>query len=732
MKSKIALLGLSLIITGCAGQAVRVPGPRIASKVAPSTVVSGVEQYADGKSEKDSGPGVASSEQTRPTMARMEVPPRVTPENPRNLLVGKFSANNALTVSSEAMPLRQFLTYVFSELLKINFVLPADGAALDQPVTLNLQKPVSSRELFRLVEELLVARGLAINEKEKVFFVVPVSGKSETGIPIGFGSKHADVPDLAGTILQIVPLRYGANNTIERTINELIPVRVFADFQQGALFITGSRTAILRALDIVKLFDQPSIRSSRVGVLNLTYLGSKELVDQLGVLLENEGISVGTGRADGKSIALVPIDQLGAVVVFAATTTLLDRVEFWVKQIDRPSQGPSLRYFIYQPKYARASDLGFSLAPLLGGAMPPPVGNLSRDTRSALGSDATAITQDNALRRDASMGGSAQTTAAVTVRAEGLTLSVDPRSNSLVFYTSGPKYEALLPMIRRLDVPPKQILLEATIAEVTLSGEFARGVEFAFNKRQGGTPSAQWNLAGTSSSGLALNYIANATDSIRLSLTGNDSKVNVLSSPILVVRDGTPAMITVGNDVPTVGATATDPLLSSRTVTTVLYRKTGLSLAITPQINAQGSVVMRIDQSISSAVPGSSGVNGAPVFFDRKVSTEVVAGSGQSVLLAGLISENGSVSSSNIPGLSKIPGLGWLFSQDSKKKEKTELVLLITPKILESLDQWESVERSLANGLRYLDLSETVKSSKDLSVPNTPAAPTNVQPQRAP
>ena len=710
MNSKFSWLVVAILLTGCASQAVKVPAARIASKVSPSSVASGVEQYSDAKNGAEKAEVAGGVDGTRVQMARLEVTPRVTAENPRNVTVAKFSTNNALTVSAEAMPLRQFLTYVFSELLKINFVLSTEGGALDQPVTLNLQKPVSSRELYRLVDELLAARGLSISEKDKVFFVVPVSGKSENGIPIGFGSKPGDVPDLAGTILQIVPLRYGANNTIERTINQLIPVSVFADFQQGALFITGTRTAILRALDIVKLFDQPSIRSTRVGVLSLTYLGSKELVDQMGTLLENEGISVGTGRADGKSIALVPIEQLGAIVVFASTTNLLDRVEFWAKQIDRAPQGTTQRYFIYQPKYARASDLGASLAPLLGGAAVAPTGNLSRDTRSAIGAvDPAAITQDNVLRRDAGMGGSSQGSPSVTVRGDGLTMSVDPRSNSLVFFTSGPKYESLLPMVRRLDVSPKQILLEATIAEVTLSGEFSRGVEFAFTKNQAGTPAAQWKLDGSSSAGLSLNFVANATDRIRLSLVGNDSKVNVLSSPILVVRDGTSATITVGNDVPTVGATASDPLLSSRTVTTVLYRKTGLSLAITPQINAQGSVVLRIDQSISSAVPGSSGVNGAPVFFDRKVATEVVAGSGQTVLLAGLISENGSVSSSNIPGLSKIPGLGWLFSQDSKKKEKTELVLLITPKILESLDQWESVERALSNGLRYLDIADVVK-----------------------
>jgi general secretion pathway protein D len=427
-------------------------------------------------------------------------------------------------------------------------------------------------------------------------------------------------------------------------------------------------------------------------------------------------------------VALVPLEQLGAVVVFASTSNLLDRVEFWAKQVDKPGQGLTQRYFIYQPKYARASDLGESLAPLLGGVVPNAAGSLARDTRSALGNnDPSAINKDTAMRRD-----SRQVNAApgvISIQGDGgLTLSIDSRSNSLIFYTTGPRYESLLPMIRRLDVPPKQIVLEATIAEVSLSGDFAQGVEFAFTRNQdvaSGNNAFRMTAAAASSaaaadqlnggtlgrlglpsSGLALNYIMNATDQVRLRLSASDSRVNIISNPILVVRDGVGATISVGSDIPTVGATASDPIQSNRVVTTVLYRKTGLELDITPTINAQGLVVMRIAQTISNTVPGSSDVQGAPVFFERSISTEVVAGSGQTVLLGGLISESGSNSSAGVPMLSRIPVLGSAFRSDQKKKDKTELVLLITPRILESGADWDSVRTGIGRALKYLDLSE--------------------------
>jgi general secretion pathway protein D len=283
-------------------------------------------------------------------------------------------------------------------------------------------------------------------------------------------------------------------------------------------------------------------------------------------------------------------------------------------------------------------------------------------------------------------------------------MSVDPRSNTLIFYTTGTRYQTLLPMIQRLDVPPKQILLETMIAEVTLTGEFAYGVEFAFTSGNfsGGT-AGNLNLP---SGGLALNWIDGITQQVRVKLSATNTLVNVLSNPTLVVRDGVEASIIVGNDVPTIGATATDPLTSDTQITQVLYRKTGLDLRIRPTINAAGVVVMEITQSISNTVPGASNVDGAPIFFERAVATEVVARSGESILLAGLISERQNDTSASVPGFAQIPGLGWLFRSDSKGRERTELVVLITPRVIEDPREWDQIRIGMQGALRNLQLPE--------------------------
>ena len=210
---------------------------------------------------------------------------------------------------------------------------------------------------------------------------------------------------------------------------------------------------------------------------------------------------------------------------------------------------------------------------------------------------------------------------------------------------------------------------------------------------------------------------------MRAKLSATNTLVNVLSNPTLVVRDGVEASIIVGNDVPTVGATASDPIQSDTQITQVLYRKTGLDLKIRPTINAEGVVVMEINQSISNTVPGASDVQGAPVFFERAVTTEVVARSGESILLAGLISERKNDTSTRVPGLGDIPGLGYLFRSDTKSKERTELVVIITPRVIEDPKEWNEIRIGMQGALKNLQLPEPTSGATGRGVGTTPVAP---------
>jgi general secretion pathway protein D len=172
------------------------------------------------------------------------------------------------------------------------------------------------------------------------------------------------------------------------------------------------------------------------------------------------------------------------------------------------------------------------------------------------------------------------------------------------------------------------------------------------------------------------------------------------------VRDGVSATINVGSDISVIGSTTVDPINGERQTTTSEYRKTGVDISVTPTVNSQGIIVMEVDQTISNSIPSSSGASGNPDIFERSLSTEVVARSGQTVILGGLISANYNQGGSSAPRLGDIPLLGNLFKSSSDSQDRTELVMLITPKLIENLDQWQIVMSDFKQGLKYLYFDE--------------------------
>ena len=606
--------------------------------------------------------------------------------------------NDKVSFAADAMPAEQFIHSVLGDVLKLNYVL-ADGIAdLSKPVTLNLQQPVSSRALYLLTSQLLDDANISITLRDGTYFVHAKQGSSASSTILGIGRTPRDVPQAVGPIMQIIPVKYGITGSLERTLRGLINASITPDFEKNMLFITAERSEILRALDLIQLLDMPANRGRNVGILRLTYVTAEEFIEQTGKLLQSEGIPTDKGANPTSNLVMVPLDQIGAVALFASEQFYIDRVNYWARQLDKPSEGAQKRYYIFHPRFARASDLGSSVAPLINPqqSIANRAGNQSRDTASAFNNSQSA--QGSGGQSGIGGNGAAST----TVQSEDITMTVDERSNTIIFYTSGIRYQTLLPMIRRLDVMPKQILLEATIAEVTLTDDLSMGLEFAIqNGKFGyGTKGA---FGVEEFGGLSLSYL-DVGKELLANLKAAKTNINILSNPSLVVRDGVSANINVGTDVPTVGSTTVNPGTETQS-TTVEYRKTGVKMSVTPTINAQGLVVLQIDQSISNTVDGST-VAGSPAIFERSLNTEVLAQSGQTIMLGGLISENTTKTTTKVPFLGDIPLFGPLFRGQKDSVSKTELVILITPRVIDQPEQWQQIQHQLQSGLENLKLQD--------------------------
>ena len=665
--------------------------------------------YLANRDSADSAPATASGltpqnpSGTASKGARMQrissLPSSQSAQQHSPLLTDSFSAVPSLDVSADSMPLADFLHYVFGELLNVNYVIDEGLKGDTKPITLNIRDKISPRRLMQLSQELLSQRNIQISYDDDLYFVHPMKSGAKGDVVTAIGSNPAAVPRTAQQILQVVPLKYGVRLSIERTLRQLVGAEITPDFDQGALFIKGKREDVLRALELVKMLDVPSNRGRYIGLLSLTYISGADFADQVASLLANEGIPVGAssgssssgGNSSGKSLSIVPIEQIGAVAVFASEGYMLDRVRYWAEMVDRPSQGTNLQYFIYHPRYARASDLGDSLSALISGTSS---GSAASKTKTDASSSQVSAKETTGQAPSVSRKTGAKN--------DNLSFVVDERANALIFQATGADYQALLPLIQKLDVLPRQVMLDITIAEVTLSDEFKYGVEWAFNK--GDFSMGTKGALGVEDFGGFSAILTGASGEISANFYENNRLVNVLSRPTLLVRDGVAASITVGTEISVVGSTTSDPITGDRQTTSSTYRKTGVNVSVTPSINAQGIVIMEIDQSISNTVTGTSGASGNPDIFERGLKTEVVAQSGQTVLLGGLISENGNNNITKTPGVASIPLIGELFKGTEKSSSRTELVMLITPRVVERTDQWDELTDSFERGLRNLKM----------------------------
>lgn len=593
------------------------------------------------------------------------------------LVASTFSSKEMVSFSVDRMKLNEFIHHVFGGVLGVNYVLSNELAAKVDPVTLNFQNKLSKKDAFIATNDVLTGKNVGVSYKDGVYYLFPMETDTPTDVAIGVGRENSDLPLVGNQILQIVPMNFGVNIGVERTLRQLTDVEINVDFDQSAVFLKGERQKVKKVMELARLLDLPSNKGKHIGLLKLTYITTEEFATQVSTLLANEGIPVGVGDAKQKNVVLVPINHIGLVAVFASNAPFLERVRFWQQKIDQPQEGNEKRYFWYEPENARARDLGESLSPLFGGSVAqstPERGNSSRDTRSALTSSAPTAPQTG----NASINGD-------------LSMVIDERTNTLIFHTTGKQYKKLLPLIKRMDTLPRQIILEATIAEVTMVDAFKHGIEFA-------AQSGNWGYTGSFkeiTGGLGAAW-ATASDNLKVNLMKTDDLINILSNPTLLVRDGVSAGITVGDEVQLTSSVLSNPIEGSTAErTTFDRRQTGLTLNVTPTINSQGIVIMEISLDISNAE--------GETLLNRRVNTEVVANSGQTVILAGLISEKNTSGDNRVPVLGDIPVVGNLFKAKEESANKTELVILVTPKIINDGNQWSDIKNKFRKGLENVE-----------------------------
>jgi general secretion pathway protein D len=302
-----------------------------------------------------------------------------------------------------------------------------------------------------------------------------------------------------------------------------------------------------------------------------------------------------------------------------------------------------------------------------------------------------------------------------------VSIVADAINNSLLVRSSPRDYKKILDALKQLDIVPLQVLVEATIVEIQLTGNLRYGVQWRF---LGPAVGGKWDAENNRNSGgyrgdISLRNDANGPsqtfpgfnwsvvlrpDTIRatLSALAEDDLVNVLSSPSVMVMDNQTAKIQVGEEVPIATAQQQGTSTLDRVVNQIEYRDTGVMLSVKPRVTPGGLVQMEIEQEVST-VASESGTLNSPTFRTRNITSNVAVRSNQAVVLGGLIQDSREDGKSGVPGLYRAPILGPLFGETQKKAERTELVVVLTPRVIASDSDIETVTRDFRDKVRNLD-----------------------------
>jgi general secretion pathway protein D len=621
-------------------------------------------------------------------------------------------------LNAEGLPLPDFIVYALGETLKVTFDIDESVVKMKDPITLRMTQEMPPAQVVEVVIGVLEKRGLVVEEKNGVLFISRSKPPARRPVDVRVGRE---VPDTAEEILQIVQLKYVRLPEIEPVIRETYKtgytMRLYQ--RENALLISGPATVVKEVVDFITLLDVPYLSNRKMLMLKLTYWDTDEFVRQLSVILEGAGFSVTRSPRDA-GVYFVPVRFLSSVLVITPDEASAKYVMDWYRKLDTyESVGAEEKAFTYIPKYSRASDLVDALSRIYTGTKATE-GTLKSQPQTQ-SQQVIQQQQQQQLQSQVPYPTQYQTQAQAGVQAgqagragsllfSSLRMTSDDRRNIILISSSPAVYKSILTYLEKLDTPPRQVLIDATVAEFTLTDDFTFGVEWMMkNSYKNGTYTAQTlgNIGVSTSTGFVGQFLSNSQKfQAVVNAAATKGLVRILSNPRVMVIDNQEATIQVGTDVPVLtGQIAAAGITTSTGGATVLqnvqYQSTGIILKVKPLINTEGLLTLSLNLEVSEAQPNATSSVNSPAISTRKIATNIVAAHGESVMLGGLISENKQISDNKVPGLGDIPLLGYLFKNSSHTLNRTELVIILTPTVITNVEDAAKVTTEFREKLKW-------------------------------
>jgi general secretion pathway protein D len=661
-----------------------------------------------------------------------KIPPRRPPEREPVTISRLKTVPGPVTINVNRMQLPEFVIYVLGETLKIPFVMDQGVMTDRRVVTLQTPQALTPEKALEMVIGVLEKHELHVEERAGSLYVMqkPPAPRSTSDVRIGRDTGGS------GDVVQIIPLRHVKAGELDPLIKDVarggVQVKPYA--RENVLILHGNTLQMRQIIDFIDHFDVPSLQAKKLMLLRLTYWPAEEFVVQMTKILEGMSFVVAKTPRDPGPL-FVPVRQMNGVLVVAPDEATMKYILEWKEKLDTvESAGSDEKAYMFSPQYSRASDLVNAVLRLYGVTSRPETGVNSATSRSGSSSTAVRGTQTSPTgslmtpsgaqsstssgQSYSAFGGagasqtafgapaSFQTAPQAGVLAD-LKITADNNKNVVIMICSPAVYRTILGLLRQLDTQTKQVLIEATIAELSLTDELKFGFEWYVNNTIDGGPITGGTMGnlGLGTLGMTFKYVtASANFAAMLNAFARKDKANILSTPRLTVLDNHEAFIQVGQDVPiatgeqtTAASTSTNPTIQR----SIEYRSLGIILRVKPTINTEGLLTLEITQEVSDLSP-VTGVGDSPIILVRKVNTSVVAAHGQTVALGGLMRDRKTVVENKVPFLGDIPLIGHLFKVNHNTVEKTELLVLVTPTILTNTEDATKITDELKKEIPWI------------------------------
>ncbi|MDO8720898.1 MAG: secretin N-terminal domain-containing protein [Syntrophales bacterium] len=579
-----------------------------------------------------------------------------------------------------------------ADLLKINYII---DPTVSGKVTIHTAGLLKVEDIFPVFYQTLEVNGLTAVKEGNVYRILKLKDASRMPIASRLVREAKDIPPEERIIIQIIPLKFISAQEVTKVITPFISAdgTIISEEGSNTLLVVDKGINIFKVLKLVEVFDVSVFEKINYRFYTLENINAEDAVK----LLREVSLSAGGSKDDVK---FIPINRLNTLLIVSSSPDVFGRVDAFIRQIDIPGEGAqSSQIYIYSVKNGMATELGEILKSIFGkggeitkgaGKESVPTNPFAKGYTEKKTTGATSTTAATSAPATPAATAATATGPSVTLRGD-IRITTDSIRNALIIEAIPGDYQIVEKILGRLDVLPRQVLIEVVIAEISLGKGTELGIEWTFKKDN-------WTDTGSLSASVGasgLQYALGLSQKWQATLhaLANDSKLNIISSPSVLASDNKQAKIDVTTEVP-IPSTSYNYISGGENVleTKVEYRNTGVILDVTPHINEYGLVTMDISQEVSN-VGTLLKVAGKDYYsFDtRKILTSLTVKHNQSIVIGGLISSKKSDAASGVPWLVKIPLIRWLFGTETKSLSKSELIVMITPHVITSLDDVDAV-----------------------------------------